>query len=69
MASCHTHAAGDVRNVQRESKGTLCTYWSSLLYTIAPKHAYCLYVNDTKVETKYSGLNSAYGLVIRPVSD
>ena len=32
-------------------------------------HAYCLYVNNTKVETKYSGLNRAYGLVIRPVSD
>ena len=47
----------------------LCTYWSSSLYTTAPKHAYCLYVNNTKVETRYSGLNRAYGLVIRPVSD
>lgn len=62
-------AAGNVQNITRTSKSTLCTYWSSSLYTIAPKHAYCLYVNDTKVETKYSGLNRAYGLVIRPVSD
>ncbi|WP_278905851.1 hypothetical protein [Leyella stercorea] len=69
MASCHTHAAGNVQNDKRSSKSTLCTYWSSSLYTIAPKYAYCLYVNDTKVETKYSGLNRAYGLVIRPVSD
>ena len=69
MASCHTHAAGNVQNDKCTSKSTLCTYWSSLLYTIAPKHAYCLYVNDTKVETRYSGLNRAYGLVIRPVAD
>ena len=69
MASCHTHAAGNVQNDKRSSKSTLCTYWSSSLYTIAPKHAYCLYVNDTKVETRHSGLNRAYGLVIRPVSD
>ena len=69
MASCHTHAAGNVQNITLTSKSTLCTYWSSSLYTIAPKHAYCLYVNDTKVEIKYSGLNRAYGLVIRPISD
>ena len=62
-------AAGDVRNVQRESKGTLCAYWSSSLYTTDPKHAYCLYVNTKEVKTKYSGLNRTSGLVIRPVSD
>lgn len=62
-------AAGIIRNIQRESKGTLCAYWSSSLYTTAPEHAYCLYVNNTKVETKYSGVKRAYGLVIRPVSD
>lgn len=62
-------AAGNVQNVQRKSKGTLCTYWSSSLYTANKSHAYCLYVNNTKVETKYSGVPRAYGLVIRPVSD
>lgn len=62
-------AAGGVRNIQRESKGTLCAYWSSSLYTTDTKHAYCLYVNKEKVLTKYSGLNRAIGLVIRPVSD
>lgn len=62
-------AAGGVRNIQRESKGSLCAYWSSSLYTAAKKHAYCLYVNNTKVETKYSGLNRTCGLVIRPVSE
>lgn len=62
-------AAGNVQNLARSSKSTLCTYWSSSLYTTATKHAYCLYVNNTKVETKYSGLNRAYGLVVRPVSD
>lgn len=62
-------AAGDVRNVQRESKGTLCAYWSSSLYTTDPKHAYYMYVNKTKVETEFSGANRAYGLVVRPVSD
>lgn len=62
-------AAGNVQNVQRKSKGTLCTYWSSSLYTANKQHAYCLYVNNTKVETKYSGAPRAYGLVIRPVSD
>ncbi len=69
MASCHTHAAGNVQNITSTIKSTLYTYWSSSLYTTAPKHAYYLYVNDTKVETRYSGLNRAYGLVIRPVSD
>lgn len=62
-------AAGDVRNIQRESKSTLCAYWSSSLYTTDPKHAYYMYVNKTKVETKFSGANRAYGLVVRPVSD
>ena len=62
-------AAGDVRNVQRESKGTLCAYWSSSHYTKDPKHAYCLYVNNKEVKTQYSGLNRPCGLVIRPVSD
>ena len=62
-------AAGNVQNVKRSSKGTLCTYWSSSLYTQTQQHAYCLYVNSTKVLTTYSGLNRAYGLVIRPVSD
>lgn len=62
-------AAGDVRNIQRESKGTLCAYWSSSLYTTAPKHAYCLYVNTKEVKTKFNGLTRVYGLVIRPVSD
>ena len=62
-------AAGDVRNVQRESKGTLCAYWSSSLYTTTKQHAYCLYVNNKEVWTKYSGLSRTYGLVIRPVSD
>ena len=62
-------AAGDVQHVERKSKGTLCTYWSSSLYTTDPQHAYCLYVNNTKVETKYSGVKRAYGLVVRPVSD
>ena len=69
MASCHTHAAGNVQNDKRTSKSTLCSYWSSSLYTTAPKHAYCLYVDKTKVLTQYSGLNRAYGLVIRPVAD
>ena len=62
-------AAGNVQNVQRTSKGTLCSYWSSSLYTKTQQHAYCLYVDNTKVLTQYSGLNRAYGLVIRPVSD
>lgn len=62
-------AAGNVQHIQRKSKGTLCTYWSSSLYTTNPQFAYCLYVNNTKVETKYSGLPRAYGLVVRPVSD
>ena len=62
-------AAGNVQNVERKSKGTLCTYWSSSLYTANKSHAYCLYVNNTNVETKYSGAPRAYGLVIRPVSD
>lgn len=62
-------AAGNVQNDKRGSTGTLCTYWSSSLYTTATKHAYCLYVNNTKVLTQYSGLNRAYGLVVRPVSD
>lgn len=62
-------AAGNIRNVKRESKGTLSAYWASSLYTTAPQHAYCLYVNNTKVETKYSGVPRARGLVIRPVSD
>lgn len=62
-------AAGGVRLVQRESKGKLCAYWSSSLYTTATQHAYCLYVNNKNVTTKYSGLNRAIGLVIRPVSD
>ena len=62
-------AAGNVQNVKRSSKGTLCTYWSSSLYTADKSHAYCLYVNNTNVETKYSGAPRAYGLVIRPVSD
>lgn len=62
-------AAGNVQNDKRGSTGTLCTYWSSSLYTTATKHAFCLYVNNTKVLTQYSGLNRAYGLVVRPVSD
>lgn len=62
-------AAGNVQNIQRGSKNTLCTYWSSSLYTQTKQHAYCLYVNTKEVKTKYSGLNRAYGLVIRPVSD
>lgn len=62
-------AAGNVRNIQRESKGTLCAYWASSLYTANTQHAYCLKVNKTNVETKYSGAIRAYGLVIRPVSD
>lgn len=62
-------AAGNVRHIQRESKGSLCAYWSSSLYTADKSHAYCLHVNNTKVETKYSGVPRAYGLVIRPVSD
>ena len=62
-------AAGNVRNIQRESKGTLCAYWASSLYTANTQHAYCLKVNKTNVETKYSGAIRAYGLVVRPVSD
>lgn len=62
-------AAGNVQNIQRGSKNTLCTYWSSSLYTQTKQHAYCLYVNTKEVKTKYSGLNRAYGLVVRPVSD
>ena len=62
-------AAGNVQLITRKSKGTLCTYWSSSLYTADKSHAYCLYVNNTNVETKYSGAPRAYGLVIRPVSD
>ena len=62
-------AAGNVQNVKRSSKGTLCTYWSSSLYTTNPQHAYCLYVNKTEVKTNYSGLPRAYGFVVRPVSD
>lgn len=62
-------AAGNVQHIQRKSKGTLCTYWSSSLYTTNPQHAYCLYVNKTEVKTNYSGLPRAYGFVVRPVSD
>lgn len=62
-------AAGNVKNIQRGSKGTLCTYWTSSLYTADPQHAYGMYVNNTKVDTKYNGAKRAYGLVIRPVSD
>lgn len=62
-------AAGNVQNIQRSSKSKLCTYWSSSLYPKTKQHAYCQYVNNTKVLTQYSGLNRAYGLVVRPVSN
>lgn len=60
-------AAGNVQSVSRTSEGTLCSYWSSSLNTQDKQYAYCLYVDNTKVQTNI--LKRLFGLVIRPVSD
>lgn len=60
-------AAGNIKGKERQSAGTLATYWSSTLDSNNQQNASELYINEKGIY--HHIIQRYYGFTIRPVSD
>ncbi len=62
-------AAGNIRNISRESVATLCAYWCSNIDKTDSPNAHNLYISSTNRIKQNSILSRCNGFSVRPVSD
>lgn len=62
-------AAGNLQNVIRDGQGTLCSYWSSSLYSTDKSKAYYGHYSLKDFSMKIQPINRCLAFSIRPVSD
>lgn len=61
-------AAGNLQKDERNGQGTLCTYWSSSLFSVSSS-AYCAYYSLVKNTMGMQDIVRCFAFSIRPVSD
>ena len=61
-------AAGNLQNEKRDGQGSLCTYWSSSMFSVSSS-AYCAYYSLVKNTMGMKDIVRCYAFTIRPVSD
>ena len=62
-------AAGNLQNVIRDGQGTLCSYWSSSLYSTDKSKAYYGHYSLKDFSMQVGPINRCLAFSIRPVSD